>query len=160
MSGIKTDVCHCWCHAVAVCTHSNTINSSGSAVREPLLLCCGPFLRSSTSMRGESSSQRQTDQSGLVWIRSGAHGWGLCTAQLQHKWIFTWLCYPFSFLPNQVSRSRVELCDRNEEFCCEWHALLNVFYAPQFAPCARACQILLVESLDCSIVFFFITCSF
>ncbi len=48
----------------------------------------------------------------------------------------------------------MQLCDRNEEFCCEWHELINVFYAPQFAPCARACQILLVVSLDCSIVFF------
>lgn len=65
MSWIKADVCRRWRPAVTDCTHSNTINWSGFAVREPLLLCCGPFLRSSTSMRGESSSQHQTDLSGF-----------------------------------------------------------------------------------------------
>lgn len=125
--GINAGACSCLCHLVTDWTRSNSIIWSALAVRKPLLLCCGPFLRSFTSRRSEIGAQRQTDLSGLVWTRSGAHDWGLCTAQLQHKWIFTWLCYPFSFLPNQVSKNLVALSDRNQDFCCEWRALLNVF---------------------------------
>lgn len=150
---INAGACRRLCHSVTDWTRSNGVNCSAVAGKKPLLLCCGPFLRSSTSRRSENGAQRQTDLSGLVWTRSGAHDWGLCTAQLQHKWIFTWLCYPFSFLPNQVSTSLVALCDRNGAFCCEWHALLNVlfyfimfffffgfFCALQFARCAPGWQ--------------------
>lgn len=129
--------------------HSNTTNRRGFALMQPLLLFCGPFLSSSTSRRSGSCAQRQTDQSGLVWIRSGAHSWGLCTVQLQHKWIFTWLCYVCSFLTNRVS-ARVKLW-------CGCGMCSLVFYAPPSASCAHSCPIFSVFGLQHAV--FVITCS-
>lgn len=120
------------------------------AVREPLLMRCGPFLHIQARWKQRTAPDGQV---WVVWVRSGAHGWGLCTAQLQHKWIFTWLCYTFSFLPNQVSKRLVALCD------LQWGMLLQVTRSQRFSRFsnrtlrARMSDFLVV-SLDCSVLLF------
>lgn len=108
------------------------------ATREPPLMRYGPFLHIQARWKQRTAPYGPV---WVVWVRSGAHSWGLCTAQLQHKWIFTWLCGTFSFLPRQVSKNRAS--PSISEFGCNWLDLLNVFFfhVPPFARCAHACQI-------------------